>query len=121
MTFKTDQVCDVSPFIDEYNPLISVPVVTGCTAWDDPKTGQTFILEFHQSLWFGDKLENSLINPNQCRSYGVSICDDPYDPHRSLSIYDHVTEQEMPLHMEGSTACFPPEFQQKMILGTAYT
>ena len=101
----TDQVCDVSPFIDDYKPLSSVPIVTACTAWDNPNTGQTFILEFHQSLWFGSKLENSLINPNQCRNYGVSICDDPFDPNRSLSIYDHITEQDISLYMEGSTAC----------------
>ena len=48
-TFVTDQVCDVSPFLDDYKPMVSVTIVTGCTTWDDPNTGEKFILQFHQS------------------------------------------------------------------------
>jgi hypothetical protein len=52
----------------------------------------TFILEVNQALWFGDKLDSSLINPNQIRSYGLSLCDDPFDMHRDLGIDDPSTE-----------------------------
>jgi hypothetical protein len=44
------------------------------------KMGEHYILEYHQGLWFGEKLPNSLINPNQSRVYGISLCDDPFDP-----------------------------------------
>jgi hypothetical protein len=30
-------------------------------------------------LWFGTLLPNSLINPNQTRSYGHEVNDDPFD------------------------------------------
>ena len=101
-TFITDQVCDVFPFHDGYEPQRKVPVVTAVTAWDDPDTGEAFILEFHQGLWFGSTLQHSLINPNQCRAYGISICDDPYDPYRELEIVDNVTETKIPLDIEGA-------------------
>lgn len=56
VTFKTYQVCYVSPFLDEYKPMSSVPIVTGCIAWDDSDSGITYILEFNKSLWFGEKM-----------------------------------------------------------------
>ena len=96
-TYFTGQVCDVSPFTSEYDPMPNVKVAGACTAWDDPVSGRTIILEFHQGLWFGTKLANSLIsNPNQCRVYGISICDDPFDPNRSLGFYDPLTELSVP-------------------------
>ena len=44
------------------------------------------ILEFVQGLWFGNGMEKSLINPNQCRKFGIQIYDDPTDPNRKLGI-----------------------------------
>ena len=83
-----------------------VQVCSAATAYDDPSTGATYILVFHQGLWFGPKLGHSLINPNQCRSFGISLCDDPFDPHRSLSIYDPVSEFTIPLTMNGTICSF---------------
>ena len=103
--YFTGQVCDVSPYLNEYEPMPNVRIAGACTAYDDPKTGLTVILEYHQGLWFGTKMTHSLINPNQCRSYGLSICDDPYDPHRDLGIYDPVTQTFIPLDMMGTIAC----------------
>jgi hypothetical protein len=37
-------------------------------------------------LWFGTLLPNSLINPNQIRSHGIMVNDDPFDPTRQLGI-----------------------------------
>ena len=82
----TEWTCTVQPFHEDYAAQDNIPVVTGATAYDDPATGETVILIFHQSLWFGPSLENSLICPQQVRSYGVSMCDDPYDPNRSLGM-----------------------------------
>ena len=82
----TEWTCTVQPFHKEYAAQDNIPVVTGATAYDDPATGETVILIFHQSLWFGSSLENSLICPQQVRSYGVSMCDDPYDPNRPLGM-----------------------------------
>ena len=48
-------------------------------------------------------MKHSLINPNQCRAAGISLCDDPYDPFRCLSIHDPHTDLTIPLVMHGST------------------
>ena len=85
-----------------YKPTPDVQVTGACTAYDDPESGATTILEFHQGLWFGTKLTNSLISPNQCRTFGVAICDDPYDPYRKLGIFDPVTELEIPMQMSAT-------------------
>jgi hypothetical protein len=87
--YFTGQVCNVTPFLDEYDSMTNVEVCGAATAWDDPITGHASILEFHQGLWFGPKLPNSLINPNQCRMFGMSLCDDPFDPCRKLPCNVH--------------------------------
>ena len=71
--FITQYVCDVSPFSNEYTPMKDVPICSAATAYDDKTTGETTILVFHQGLWFGPSLANSLINPNQCRHFGITI------------------------------------------------
>jgi hypothetical protein len=100
----TGRTCNVSPFSDRYHPITNVEVVTAATAFDDPVTGETTILIFHEALWLGEFMIDSLINPNQCRIYGISICDDPFDPHRSLGIFDHNTGVTIPFKMFGTTA-----------------
>ena len=49
-------------------------------------------------------MTKSLINPNQCRAYGVPVCDDPTDPHRSLGF--QLDDIDIPFQMSGSTAVF---------------
>jgi hypothetical protein len=100
----TGRICDVSPFVDHYKPTRGIEVVSAATAWDDPETLETIILVFHEALWMGDMMEHSLINPNQCRSYGISVCDDPYDKNRFLGMHDPVTDIRIPLFMYGTIA-----------------
>ena len=69
--------CSVAPFTDAYESIKNVPIVTAATAWTSQHTGQTYILEFHEGLWMGDTMDHSLINPNQCRAFGIRIQDDP--------------------------------------------
>lgn len=82
----TDITCTVSPYSDEYEAKTDVPIAHAATAYDDPVTGQTTILIFYHGLWFGNSLKDSLINPNQCRSFGIDICDDPWDRNRELRL-----------------------------------
>ena len=105
--YFTGQVCDVSPFMGTYKPTPDVQVASACTAYDDLQSGAITILEFHQGLWFGTKLTNSLISPNQCRAFGISICDDPYDPYRKLSIFDPLMDIEIPMQMSGTIVYVP--------------
>ena len=78
--------CSVSPFSGEYQPKPNVPIAKCATVYTCPDTGDSVVLVADQVSWFGDELHCSLINPHQVRSYGYGICDDPWDPHRSLGI-----------------------------------
>jgi hypothetical protein len=93
----TGEQCEVSPFSEQYTSLTNIPVASAATAWDDPTTGETIILLFHQGLWFGDSMTNSLINPNQCRMHGIQLCDDPFNEHRALGLKDPVTDKLIPM------------------------
>ena len=56
-------------------------------------------------MWFGDRLIHSLINPNQCRSYGISLCDDPTDPNRDIGM-ELPDNLFLPFKMRGTTSYF---------------
>ena len=73
------------PFLPEYAEHMHVPICTGVTDLT-LDSGEVAILEFEQGLWFGNRMEKSLINPNQCQKFGIQICDDPTNTHRKLVI-----------------------------------
>ena len=100
----TGQECSVAPFLAEYSEQINIQICTGATAYT-LETGEMVILLFGQGLWFGDRMDKSLINPYQCRSYGIQLCDDPIDPHRKLGIHP-IDDCFIDLHMNGSTCGF---------------
>ena len=66
------------PSTDVYEAVHGVPIVTAATAWTNVETGQTYILIFHEGLWMGASMENSLINPNQLRAHGCIVQDNPF-------------------------------------------
>ena len=90
----------MSPFLPEYTEQMNVTICTGVTALT-LDSGEVVILDFGKGLWFGNRMETSLINPNQCRKFGIKICDDPTDPHRKLGIE---TSEDLvtPMKTEGS-------------------
>ncbi len=47
-------VCDVSPYRDDYAPVSNVPVVTAVTAWQSSHIGEIYILVFHEAQCMGD-------------------------------------------------------------------
>ena len=72
------------------------------TVWTNTADGTAYLLIFHESLWMGDKLDHTLVNPNQLRAYGVSIQDNPFDA-KPLSITTNDTSVE--LYLEGTIIC----------------
>ena len=52
----------------------------------DPETGSGYILILYQVLMFTDRLEHTLISPNQVRTHGHSLCNDRWDKNRPLVI-----------------------------------
>ncbi|MGH3054467.1 MAG: hypothetical protein ACRDL7_05760, partial [Gaiellaceae bacterium] len=57
--------------------MTNVPIVKAGTAYDDPYNGITYILVLNQALYFGEKLENTLLCPNQMRANGLVVDDVP--------------------------------------------
>lgn len=106
LTF-TNEVCTVSGFLGTPQAT-DIPIYNAATAYTN-ENGETLILIFGRGLWFGDKMDKSLINPNQMRAYGIKICDDPIDEHRELGIVakdESGKEEFIPLMMIGSTCTF---------------
>ena len=100
----TQRVADVFPYDESAEPITNVPIVTGATAWTDMSTNETYILVFHESLYYGSKLSHSLINTNQLRHFGVEFWDNPFDPNHDLSIvHDDVM---IPLDYHGTKLRF---------------
>ena len=73
------------PLLPEYLEQMNVPICTGVTDLT-LDSGEVVILEFGQGLWFGNMMEKSLINTNQCQNFGIQICDDPTNPYRKLGV-----------------------------------
>jgi hypothetical protein len=84
--YYTNQSCSVAPFLGEYDALDDVPICSALTAVT-LDTGETIILRLGQSLDFHTRMDKTLINPNQVRSFGILLCDDPTDPYRELGIH----------------------------------
>ena len=93
----TGQACDVQAFKESMPTEKDIPIATAATAYDDPETGETIVLEFNQGLWFGSAMKHSLVNPNQCRMNGIDLCDDPFDKHRGLRIKDEESGLIIPM------------------------
>ena len=98
----TGNVCEVSPYSDEYEAISNVPVVRGATLWTDQNDNQGYILVFNEALWMGDTLPHSLINPNQLRAYGTLVQDNPFS-HDSLVIELPNDDVIIPLTTLGTT------------------
>jgi hypothetical protein len=97
--------CEVVPFSEDYESTKDVPIVSAATAWTNEHTGETVVLYFHQMFWYGDKLANILINPNQIRRIGRPVCDDVTDKTRQFGI--NIDDKfVIPFTMTGTTIYF---------------
>jgi hypothetical protein len=75
---STNEVCEVTPFLDLYEPVKEVMVTRCGTVWTSPDTGHESLLVGDQMLWFSSQMDHSLINPNQICEYGLPVYDDPF-------------------------------------------
>jgi len=101
--YFTGKICDVAPFLSDLPNQEGIPICSGATAFENAN-GCTYVLIINEALWFGDRMKNSLINPNQVRAFGISLCDDPTDPHRHLGMT--IQDNLIPFTMAGSTCHF---------------
>lgn len=98
----TGEKVNVHPFSDSYAALQDVPIASVVTVWENPKNGELWMLVIHEALYFGSKLKDSLLCPNQLRAAGVQVHEAPtqFDPSSSHSIVVKDT-LEIPLEMHG--------------------
>lgn len=94
-------VCTVNGFHAGFEPIKDVPIARGATGYHDPKTGRKYLIFINQGLFFGDKMDHSLWNPNQIRHYHIPVSDDVYDETREFGI-NH-PDVFLPFETEGAT------------------
>jgi hypothetical protein len=103
----TGEKVNVFPFSNKLSAVKDVPIATVATIWEDPRTGEMWLLILHEALYFGSSLQESLLCPNQLRAHGIKVNDTPvqFDPNSSHSII--VPDQmEIPLEMHGVVSSF---------------
>jgi hypothetical protein len=112
-TFKlleqTDRLADVLGFSDELGKISDVPIGTCVTAVDLADTQKTIIAVFHEGLYFGDTLKDSLLNPNQCRAHGLTVdtCPKQYSNGKSMhGIYVPEHDLILPFKLHGCISYF---------------
>jgi hypothetical protein len=84
----------------------NIPIVLAATAIQHPNSGETLILVFNEVLWYGDRMDHSLINPNQLRHFGVMVHDNPFDIDHPLMIKELSDGVFIPLQIKGTTVFF---------------
>ncbi|CAJ1938727.1 unnamed protein product [Cylindrotheca closterium] len=65
---------------------MNVPMVSGATAYDCPQSGTMFILIFNEALYYGNRLDHSLINPNQVCKFRIPLWDNLFEERRDVGI-----------------------------------
>ena len=105
---ETGDKATVYSFSDESRPFREIPIGSLATAWVDPKTSETVILVFNEGLYFGDRLNHSLLCPNQLRAHGVEVKDAPkhLDNESSHAIYSDQDDLTIPLRLRGVISLF---------------
>jgi hypothetical protein len=98
----------VHPYSGEYKPIQDVSIATVATLWIHPTNGQPYILIINEALYFGDRVDVTLLNPNQLRANGVIVEDVPrqFDPKSSHSIYHPTAKLRIPLSLDGISSGF---------------
>ena len=76
-SFIEGKTVTASGFSSSLPTIADLPIANVKFAYDSPM-GSTYILSIYNAIYLGDKMENSLLCPNQCREAGVIINDCPH-------------------------------------------
>jgi hypothetical protein len=97
----TGKYCDVSPYTDAYEAMKSVPIIQAVTAYDNPETGEISIIILNEAIWMDDKMDHTLVNPNQLRAFGLT---GQYNPFSDAPIFVAMEGHEfmLPLASKGT-------------------
>jgi hypothetical protein len=100
------ETATVHSFSGERKPFASIPIGIIATSWTDDGTGETFVLQFPESFYFGDRLPHSLLCPNQLRTHGVRVEDTPRQFDTLSSHLIVVEGLKIPLYLYGVISYF---------------
>jgi hypothetical protein len=112
----------VSPYTSEYAPRKGICIASVAFSWEDPESGKGYILIMHEALYFGDKLEHSLLNPNQIRDHGIRVDDvlpRQFDKESTHSIYISSSDLTIPLSLNDIISgfeCRKPSWEEYLLL-----
>jgi hypothetical protein len=78
------------------------------TAWVNQETGEVIVLVMNKALYFGNRLDHTLICPNQLHSFGIVVDDTPkqFSPKSTHSIEVPGDNLTIPLEMNGVVLYF---------------
>ena len=93
------------PCNDSYEPITSVPIVSGASTYHHPN-GESYILIVNEALYYGNMLKHMLLNPNQVRHHGHGYWDNPYDQDRPLGIELNEEGIWIPMKYNGTKLSF---------------
>jgi Reverse transcriptase (RNA-dependent DNA polymerase) len=101
----TNRTVDVRGYSAELKTIKGLPIVTAATVYTSD-VGLAYILVIHECIFFGTRLRNSLICPNQLRAHGIVVNDVPtqFDPDSTHSII--TPELSIPLDLLGVISYF---------------
>lgn len=99
------QIVDVHALDKTHDSIENAHAVTGMITCNGASIGQTHILAFHKSLYYGPKLDHSLIDPIQVSHYRIGFNDNPCNKTRDLSI-DISKEVKICMHSFGTKVRF---------------
>ena len=100
----TGMECTVNDFAGNQVGKSSVPVATCATVVREEKSGMEVVLIGHQMLWFGNRLDKSLLNQNQIRYAGHDLRDDPTRMKDGFGIW--AEGMHIPFQLHGTTVFF---------------
>ncbi|MEJ2330778.1 MAG: hypothetical protein P8Z33_13190 [Gammaproteobacteria bacterium] len=115
----------MTPFLSKLGNVSKVPIVSCAVAYDDPRDYSTYVLIFHQVLYFADDLENNLLCPNQLRMNGIHVYEcprlmDPNPTEHSHSIVIPCEDLTIPLELDGVISYFPTRKPTRDELDSCY-
>jgi hypothetical protein len=102
------ETANVHSFSDEKKTFSNVPIGTIATALVDQRTGEVIVLVMNEALYFGNRLDHTLICPNQLRSFGIVVDNAPkqFSPKSTHSIEVPGDSLTIPLEINGFVTFF---------------
>jgi hypothetical protein len=113
ITHTYDKKVNVSGYDPKLGTMKGMSIVSAALAYDDPSSGEVFILRVHQAVHI-PTMENNLLCPMQMRVNDVTVdkCpkflhSTPTDTTHTIIVQDDTTKLVIPLSLRGVTSYFP--------------